>query len=347
MFDEFGLPPSAVRALSRLVWVMGPARGGSTVVGLTLGRHPQHLYTGHISYFLENIWLQKKKLSAKEIERRFCSVDLPLFEKIREIWGAEMLSLVNAGIAEASKKKDMPALFKFHPLIWMLSNSLEGKNLEDIKCWQMKTNNWRGLNLIRKGFPESHFVFVARDPRASVTSLAIRSQKRRGIDWSDRVRDQEVIESTLYWRTISSVSRGFAARYPDRASIVRYESFIEQTQPTLNSVYAHTTGRTLSDEELAPLLQDIGGGATNDPTERYRTISRAPLTRWRSVLTTDQLAIIARLAGRAAAKDGYELDVAENGMSLSRIAGRIGDRTIRARLVAKALALPMWERFAT
>lgn len=346
MFDQFGLPPDAVRALSRLVWIMGAARGGTTVVGQAIGRHPQHLFTGIISYFLEEIWSQKKRLTAQEIEKRFYVENHALLEDVAAVHGAEMVSRLRAGVSEAAARKDMPALLKFYPLIRMLSGELDGKTLSDIRCWQMKTNNWRGLDLIRSGFPDARFVFVARDPRSVVTSLATRAQKRRGVELENRVRDQEVIEATLYWRTISTVARKFAARHPDRSSILHFESFVEAPERTLNGLFALTAGATLADEAFGPLLKDIGGGATNNPQERYSTLSRAPLSRWQSCLTEDQLAIIERLAGRAARLDGYDLGPAKRGMSLGNIAGRVADRSARARLLAKAVALPVWERLA-
>ena len=60
-------------------------------------------------------------------------------------------------------------------------------------------------------------------------------------------------------------------------------------------------------------LDRLDGGATNDDSEIYRGLSKAPLTRWREALGQRELALIARVTEPTAARLGYELEPAGGG----------------------------------
>lgn len=342
--DLLHLPGHVRDVLDRLVWIVGSARGGTTVTGRALGSHPKHMFVNKITYFMEDVWSRHDKLSAEEVRKRVESTKYFDLERARANLPSSERILLNNHVDACFKSRNIVDIFKLFPLLRMIAER-EGDAWPDYSCWQMKTNNWRGLNLIRDGFPDARFVFVLRDPRSNILSLSKRLALSAREDGGNRAGPSQIVEGALYWRTMASVMLAFHERHPDRSVLFRFEKFLDSPASELNKVFRDTTGSVVKEEFMTPLLETIRGGATNDDRERYQGISTKPKDRWRKELSFKEVALIETIVGRTAIKAGYDSGTQKKiGILLNAILS-IHSPVKLIRTSVKLLVLPVWERF--
>ncbi len=342
----FGFETARDDLLERLVYIVGPARGGTSVLNRTLGAHPRHLFTTNVSYVLERVWRVAGRVPAAELRRRFEALPSNPCRAVLERLPAARRVPLEQALAAAFAAPRLDRLFQLVPLVTLLAAS-HGKEVGDLACWQAKSNNWRGLEALRKVFPKAVFVLVFRDPRSAALSGGLRaSRKRHGGAGDGRIDLAELVDYCLYWRTMTLMCLRFQRRHPEAAVGVRFEDFVVDPMAELNRVFARTVADPLAGEAAARLVAAVEGGATNAPAERYRGVSRAPLERWKDRLAADELDVIAAVTGRAARAAGYDVPppVAEPG--ILRLVGAVPEPGRRLRVAAKILALGAYERLA-
>jgi len=297
------IPPAA--ALRRLVYLVGPARGGTSIISESLGLHPKALALTS-NHFLDDVWRYRNKIHWRLWSGIF---HRPRFFDYKEIvrslpesQGQALRRYVN----ESLKLKEFARLYQLYPLLHALDASCD-KEPSALACWCDKSTNWRGLGLIKRGFPEARFIFIARDPRSVVLSQVRRSETKELVEASDGLDAAQVIKAALHWRVMMLTLRRFARQNPDSATWVRYEDFVAAPAETLQRLHAFAIGETMADDDLARALERISGGATNDP-DRYSGISAAPVERWRSRLGERERQLIAEITGGTAEALGYQLE---------------------------------------
>jgi hypothetical protein len=246
-------------------------------------------------------------------------------------------------VAESFEKPNLARLFALLPLFSLVAGD-HGKDPCQLRCWQTKSCNWRGLEKVRKSFPEAHFVFIVRDPRGSVFSGARRATRELLGAEGPRILDSEIIEFALYWRTVVTVCLRFARRHPERSIVLRFEDFLADPVRQLNRVFERTVGKPLDAASIDAALAELQGGATNDPEERYRGLSAAPLGRWRRHLPADQAELIAALTWRVARAAGYDVEPPARMPKLSTLMGRMPGWKRKLRVLAKLVLLSAMER---
>src|SRR5690606_31161407 len=92
------------------------------------------------------------------------------------------------------------------------------------------------VELIARHFPQAKFVFVVRDPRGSVASLA----KRMADDRPDavlRVEPRDVVASAIYWRNLAQQELRFARRHPERTIFFRFEDMVTRPLEIVPRLY--------------------------------------------------------------------------------------------------------------
>ncbi len=296
--------PSA-EALRRLVYLVGPARGGTSIILNCLRFHPKALVLDD-NHFLDHVWRHRNKVHGRLWRIIF---HLPYFFDYQAILRAlpeQEARALGRYVNESFRRKEFARLYQLYPLLHALDASND-KDPSSVTCWCDKSTNWRGLGLIRKRFPEAKFVFIARDPRAMVLSHARRAAARAYADDPGTLDPAEVVTAALHWRMMMLVLRRFTRRHPGSVTWVRYEDFVAAPAETMHRLYDFAVGEPMGAGELAAALEEISGGASNDP-EHYRGISQAPLERWRSMLTQSESDLIAEITGGTARALGYDIE---------------------------------------
>ncbi len=329
-------------ALERLVYLVGPARGGTSVMHAAMEAHPEALVLPGVSHFLQQVW-RYRDVVHERLLRQIIQLNAwdqsGLETRLDAAQTAEFRRIVNAAFAA----RDLAALYKLLPIAHALSPSFV-KSPAGIVCWHDKSNDWRYLGALARAFPAARFIFVVRDPRSVVLSGALRLSAKSG-EAAPRLDAANIVDMALYWRLIVQRCLHFAHRHPERSRVVRFEDFVADPVGTLKALFDFTAGRVPADDEIERGLTRVIGGATNNPGALYHGISNEPLARWQTAMPADQLALVAQLTAPTAGKLGYEITRRRGPFASVSALGSVGRLRPRARATAKALIEEAWEPF--
>jgi len=299
---KHGLPVLSESTLERLIYVAGPARGGTSIVSKALGQHPQIMGIWDDYHFVDQVWPYRHKVHDRlwrilVLLPQFCDLDA-LATRLDVDQHQLLVGYVNQVIQE----KQYKSLFSLYPLLYAAHFS-ESANPDTFTSWLVKDNTWRDIGSISEQFPKSRFVFVLRDPRSSVLSMARRATR----SCSTKFSMGDLVQGALYWMTLTEKCLEFAHRYPERTFMMHFETFLQRPEATLNDAFDFAIGDRLAAKEMATLVSELEGGATNNPNEHYHGVNQAPLARWQSELPAEGVEIISEIAGATARKAGYDL----------------------------------------
>jgi hypothetical protein len=156
-------------------------------------------------------------------------------------------------------------------------------------------------------------------------------------------RREDLITMALYWRFLVQRCLDVAGRHPERSIVVRYEDFVTAPAPTLNRVFALTTGETMDEAAIEQKLAVPYGGATNDWKGDYVGVSREPVERWKTTLKPEDIALVEQLTGPTARKLGYDVPGGERLLPLLRSLGGMPGGGPRLRAMLKTLVSEAYE----
>ena len=187
-------------------------------------------------------------------------------------------------------------------------------------------NTEKYAEAILDAYPEARILHMIRDPRDRYASSYTRWQSRRG----------GVGAGTAEWLASVALAEEFAARFPDRYRIVRYEDLAsnpEQLVPEICRFIDEEYDPAMMAMGGAPSLTEKGFNSSYGPVEGIQ-ISTSSIGRYREVLRPGQIAFVELVAGDAMARQGYEADDARPG-GLAAVAHWLGRVPLElARLTA-------------
>lgn len=328
---------------NRLVYLVGPTRSGTSIISAAIGAHPKHLVAAWASYFMDRVWCHARKAPTSVLRTKYEAIPGYRGEAAARALDPLRRVALEQYVAESFEKPRLARLFGLLPLFTLLAGD-HGKDPRKLHCWQTKSCNWRGLDAIRRSFPEAVFVFIFRDPRGSILSGARRASREVLGRECAQVLDSEIIDFALYWRTVVAVCLRFARRHPECSILLRFEDFLVDPVRQLNRVFERTLGEPMGATSIRAALAELQGGASNDPEERYQGLSAAPLDRWRRQLTADQAELIAALTWKAARSAGYDVPPPIKAPPLSALVGTMPGWKRKLRVLAKLVLLWTIER---
>jgi len=331
------------QALNNFVYIVGPARGGTTIFRDSVGIHDQVLTLPGLTHFMNQVWRYRNKIHGRLLNQVF---RLPGFydeQDVLESLDEQKRKFLQQHIKSTLAKKDLRLMWQLYPLIYSLdkANTKETKN---IACWVDKSNDCYGLETILKYFPYAKFVFIFRDPRASVLSLSKRRLVKDNADGNSQW-SIGIIESCIYWRNMAQKMLSFCKRHPDNIHKVTFEDFITSSPETLNSVFKFINVQEFSREIIQRKLSEMRYGATNDPEDVGRGISKKPLERWKTALTKQDLSLIAELTGPTARKLGYDIPKPSHANGITGLMKNIPGTKRRTVIALKTAYLTFFELF--
>jgi hypothetical protein len=298
------MPGPSPAALDRLVLVVGPTRGGTSMVHAALGAHPGLLVIPAELHFLDHVWRYRRRIHDRlwrviaflpsAIDRR------AVFDALDPDARRRLASAIEATLAA----KRFGDLYRLYPRLYAQMPG-QPKPPGSLAAWADKVNDWRGLGTVRRRMGGARFVVVARDPRAVALSHARRARVWQG-DGEAPLDKGDLARAALYWRLFMQRCLAFAAAGRGDTIVVRYEDVVAEPAATLNRAFAHARLDALSATAIETALAGLRGGATNTP-ELYQGVSTAPAERWRAALTPDQAALVEALTAPTARKLGYPM----------------------------------------
>ena len=299
-----GLP--GPEALGRLAYVVGPVRGGTTLLYQAIGLHPEILTFRGMTHFVNHVWQYRNKVHERLLRilvklPNFCKQEKDILARLGEAERLEWKRFTNRAV----KRKRMAELWSLYPMLYALT-PLFTKRAEDIRCWCEKSNDCAGIADIARDFPWSRFLFIARDPLASVSSMAVRSADKAG-EANPQVQFDKLLASAVHWAHMTLRMLRFARRHPGQSRLLRFEDLVQDPVATLSGAFAFLEVAPLPADQLAEAVGKLSYRATNAPGESGSGMDTRPLERWRSVLSEPDAAVIRDVTGRIARCAGYEV----------------------------------------
>ena len=327
-------------ALERLIYVVGSARGGTSLTKDVIGAHDNVISFHGPTHFLNHPWKHRKRLDPRlwnivfwlpENVRRSEARD-SLAPQARE----EFIRHFNRVLA----RRDFRELYQLYPLTRALDPE-EPRAPQDIVAWLDKGNDFWGVDLIARHFPQARFVFVVRDPRGSVASLAKRmADDRPDTDFRWRRATSSPARSIgAIWR--SSELR-FARRYPERTIFFRFEDLVTRPFEIVPRLYDFLGLPAMPEEVLRGKLDSLVYSASLD-AEKSAGLSTKPVERWRSKLSEDAVDCVAEICAPTARRFGYELKEPARRRGLLGLAGQAGGGRAQAMVAGKLAYLALRE----
>lgn len=210
------------------IFVVGCPRSGNTLLGCILNKHPDLVIflENHAFYSLPRAW--KKRLEAGQSDRSAALVDTFLEGKSTWVSEETSLELERDALVEALRERAGDER-EWGPLWDAFMDILAKKVRPDYKRWGDKTpRNVAELRTIEQTYPDAQIVYIYRDPRDAVTSLA-------NPDFIHASDDPRVCAEVVrqYWDVYE---REKARIDPTRLYEVRYESLVQQPEQTLRAL---------------------------------------------------------------------------------------------------------------
>lgn len=220
----------------RIIFVVGAARSGTTMVCGSLGLHSQ-LHGMKESHFFGDLW-DPYTSNAEISEDKAKSLLLTLVSRQEnDVWGDEdkspNLSKVDEQLAQL-KERNLSEIFKVH------CQCLAMENHKSIAVEQTPRNIYYAKPLLDM-YKDALIIEVVRDPRAVLYSQRERWKMRklgaRNVPWSEIIRtylNYHPITMSLLW--IKAVKTGLVLQGNPRVMQVKYEDLVLQPEQILHKL---------------------------------------------------------------------------------------------------------------
>lgn len=333
ILDSFGSVPAP--ALERLIYIVGSARGGTSVFMDAMDAHDRILMLPGMTHFLNQVWRYRKRVHQRLLRQIF---RLPSFFRVERVVKnmpqdrtVELYRYIDRVLLSA----DLRLMWQLYPLIYALDPDNQ-KNPKRVLAWGDKANDVFGLDDAAKAFPEGKFILLFRDPRSVSLSQARRVHLMETRERSRTADELKLIEASISWRNMAQRMLALEKRYgEDRALRVKFEDFVGHPEEIMNRVFDFVLGRMMDKEELQNRLSKLSYGTSNDPIENGKGVSSRPLDRWKTLLTESQKGYVAKIAGPTARKLGYDVHSYGKEVSFKQILEHAPNLKKRAVLFVK------------
>ncbi len=330
-------------ALGRLVYVVGTARGGTSVLQSAIGIHDQILALPGPSHFLNQVWRYRRRVHARLLRQIF---RLPSFYREAEIiqsLGKEEGRFLRRYINSCLASGNLRLMWQLYPIVYALDEENK-KTSQEVKCWLDKAGNCYKLRIIPRYFPHAKFIFILRDPRGAVASLAKRATAKSTGSYEGGIDYEKLVTSCIYWRYTMLRIQRFSRRNAKACLKVKFEDFLLSPEATLDRIFRFAVGDSLPKEAMKERLSQVPYGATNYPSERGKGISTRPLDRWKTFLSNTDVDLIAEITGPTARKLGYNIGFTEHKRGLFRIIMGIAGTKRRLIVALRLFCLSVREK---
>tara|TARA_B100001123_G_C15344974_1_gene1036574 strand:- start:11105 stop:12160 length:1056 start_codon:yes stop_codon:yes gene_type:complete len=330
--------------LSRLVYIVGTARGGTTLFHRMVGIHKQILTFPGPSHFINQVWAYRKKVHDRLFTQIF---RLPAFyeeETVVKSLGAEGLNELRQLINKRLQSRNLRLMWQLYPIIYALSQRPRLVP-STIKCWVEKETNCSSLNTISKYFPQAKFIFIVRDPRSAVTSLAQRATAKLTASYPTHIDNTKLIDSCIHWRYTMQRILQFSKSHSESCLKVYFEELLMNPESTLNNVYEFIGTDRLPESLIFSQTSELPYKRSNDYSDHMegQGLNKDAFDRWKNSLTRSELNLIENLTGPTAHKLGYAIGSSQHKISFLKTLMTIKNRKDRFIIGAKLIYISIYE----
>jgi hypothetical protein len=328
--------------LERLIYIVGSARGGSSITQAIIGLHENVIAMSGPSSFLNHVWRYRNVLHDRLWRQLLWTPGYLRRAQVRDSLPEERKQAFIKLINRAAAEKDLHDLYQLYPLVKALDPD-EKRDPRTFLAWLDKGNDFWGVDQLCRAFPEGRFVFVVRDPRGAVASLAKRTADLRP-DTELKVEPVDVIVSAVYWSNLVRQQLRFARRHRGQAILFRFEDLTARPVEITQMLFEALDLPAVPKAELTRRLDSLAYTSSLDNEENGSGISKAPNERWKDRLSQESLDLIAGICGPNAQALGYNVQSSGKRLGWFSIVGRVPGLKHKLLLLAKLAFLSVVDR---
>lgn len=230
----------------RVVYIAGVGRSGSTVLDSVLGNHPQIQSVGELSRLANDAWIHNFYCSCGKR-----SQECPFWVAVYEAWCA---SDGKVSVQEYVETQNHVEQFRHLPVLirdsWKKTQTFQVyaeqtllilKAIQQVSGASIIVDSSKGIEraFVLSLIPEIDLrvIQLVRDPRGVVWShkKAFKKDLENGLPRD--IESQPAWRAALYWCRMNMEADWLRHRLgPEKALFVRYEDFMQNTQPVLQNI---------------------------------------------------------------------------------------------------------------
>lgn len=296
----------------RMVFVTGASRSGTTLTAQLLGRHSQIAKLKEMQYFGE-FWDPRREDAPLTANRTRRALELLFDRQERGIVAADGTG--NSGAAHGFLQTLDPGVTPSELFAATAAHFAEGEG-KTIPCEQTPRNIFYAAALLKR-YPQARVVHLLRDPRGVMASQKYRWRLHSSDNGSSatlrqrlrtRVNYHPYTVTELWNRATEAALR--LSEHP-RFMLVKFEELIEDPESVLRRI-SEFVGVTFEPEMLqASHVNSSHVRRRSEDGSSRAVFDRGTIDRWRTTLSTDELAIVASKCGTLMRAASYPTEKVE------------------------------------
>lgn len=273
---------------TKIVYVIGNARGGSTISNTLIGIHPRiYEINWNDKFFIRKyhkisnftIFREKILRGGRYFDKRF----------LMKNFGQSFLKEFENFLETIFLKKNLKYLFLLPVFMHWIHNSNRPK-LDDVSYFCYKTNTWEGSDLIKQNLPKTKLIIIQRNSLSVSLSMA----KAFSRQTNQKINNEAIIRGALSWNRNAIEFKKILTSYPKDSHLVSYEQII-LNHHKLNEIYHFLHLNKISEKFFLSQTRNIYYKKTslkNETKTKKKGIQFEGLDRWKYELNETQIKII-------------------------------------------------------
>jgi hypothetical protein len=307
----------------RVLYILGHARSGSTILDILLGNHPQIVSTGELTHFYEHAFL----------DPQYCSCGQPILECA--FWSGVVARLKAAGRGDidAKRRLQLQQVFERHRYallraIQRLGSQRANEYQEQLLAHYHAIAAESGKSIVvdsskqvlrarrlhelaQAGHLEARFLFLVRDGRGIIWSFQKQMDRQPELGRQKHFKRKSALRTTCSWMLANFLCEQVLKQVDAATTFrLRYEDLCANPQASLAALAAWAGvdpapfERALGREDGLQISHLVAGSRHR----MARQIRFQPDEEWRTRLTRTDKLVFQLVAGRHARCYGYQRD---------------------------------------
>lgn len=283
------------------IFVVGPARSGTTLVANVLDRH-RNLFSPGETPFFDDVYSRRHTLGDPSDRASLESIA----ERLLSIYGRYGFSADQQRIDSLFSKPETKSRLleaRSYCELFALFMETQAEAVGKRRWCSHVPRDAFNAKEIDSCFPDARFVYCIRDPRDYLVSYRNKWRSPQSAESVERLKAQyhPVLTSLLWRSTVRQLANVESVVGPDRLLLVRYEELVAEPRVEIERV-TRFAGEQFEDGQL----EIDSENSSFDITESG--IFTTSVGRWRRELAREEAWIIQTIARRELARLGYEAE---------------------------------------